>query len=91
VTPAGTLQLQVVAVVKVTVVNPPELIGALLQSPKGVEELDAADGAEFPLMFIATTVKVYAVPPVNPVKVQEVLTVFTQAGGADTEGEDVTV
>ena len=56
-----------------------------------MDELDAADDAEFPFVFIATTVKVYAVPAVNPVKVHEVLTVFTQAAGADTEGEDVTV
>jgi hypothetical protein len=62
-----------------------------LQFPKGVTEEDAEEETEFPTAFVAMTVKVYAVPGVNPVKVQDVLAVFTQPAGAETDGEDVTV
>ena len=57
----------------------------------GVSELDAVDEFEFPTELIATTVKVYAVPFVSPVNTHEVLAVFTQLDGAETDGEDETV
>jgi hypothetical protein len=40
---------------------------------------------------VATTEKVYAVPALNPVKVHDVLLVFTQFAGGVTKGEEVTV
>ena len=57
----------------------------------GVTAADAEDGLEFPLPLIATTVNVYAVPFVSPVKVQERFDVFVHPAGAETKGEDVTV
>jgi hypothetical protein len=57
----------------------------------GVTEDDAVEDDEFPIELVATTVNVYAVPFVRPVKVQEVLKVAVHPAGAVTEGEDVTV
>jgi hypothetical protein len=62
-----------------------------MQSPYGVIELEAEDADELPLTFVATTEKVYAVPALNPVKVHDVLLVFTQFAGGVTKGEEVTV
>ena len=60
------------------------------QSPNGVAELEAEEELEFPTEFIATTVKVYAVPAVKPVKVQLVEFTFVHPAGAVTNGDEVT-
>ena len=70
---------------------PPDEVGVTTQSPNGVTELEALDEFEFPTLLIATTVKVYAVPAVSPVKVHDRFVVFVHPTGAVTEGEEVTV
>jgi acyl dehydratase len=65
-------------------VGVPEVVAGIT-----VEEADDAD--EDPAAFIATTVKVYEVPFVKPVKVQEVLRVLVHPAGALTDGDEVTV
>ena len=46
--------------------------------PFGITELDAAEATLVPLALVAVTVKVYAVPLVRPVTVQEVAPVVGQ-------------
>jgi hypothetical protein len=48
----------------VTLVGAPGTVGAA-----GVTEVEADETTELPFAFVATTVKVYAVPFVNPVTV----------------------
>jgi hypothetical protein len=57
----------------------------------GVTVDDAADAAELPAAFDATTVNVYALPFVRPLNMQERFKVFTQDVGAVTAGDEVTV
>ena len=57
---------------------------------RGVTEDDAVELAELPAAFIATTAKVYAVPFVNPVKVQVRALTLVQPAGGVTAGDDVT-
>jgi hypothetical protein len=40
-------------------------------APTGVTSLDGSEAGESPTAFVATTVKVYPVPLVNPVTVQD--------------------
>jgi hypothetical protein len=50
----------------------------------GVTDVEAAEATELPTAFVATTVKVYAVPFVNPVTViGEVLPVAVMFPGLD--------
>ena len=59
-----------------------ELIMGALGIILGVIELDALDGNELPTEFVATIVKVYAVPLVNPKTVADVpLTVVVSPSG----------
>jgi hypothetical protein len=51
----------------ITPVGAPGTVGAV-----GVTAAEADEGAELPTTFVATTVKVYAVPFVNPVAVIDV-------------------
>ena len=59
--------------VKLTVACPlPDVALPIVGAPgadAGVTEFDAADAAPVPALFVAVTVKVYAVPLVNPVTV----------------------
>ena len=57
---------------------------------EGVTADEALEDAEVPIALIATTVKVYVVPLVSPVKVQLKLVVFVHPDGGVTLGEDVT-
>jgi hypothetical protein len=45
----------------------PGLLKVMVWPPLGVTAFDAADGAPGPTTLVAVTVKVYAVPLVNPV------------------------
>ena len=58
---------------------------------RGVIAADAVDGRELPASLIATTVKVYEVPLLNPEKVQVSALMLVQFAGAATDGEEVTV
>ena len=58
---------------------------------RGVIAADAVDERELPASLIATTVKVYEVPLLNPEKVQLKLVVLVQSAGAAIAGEEVTV
>ena len=58
---------------------------------EGVTADEALEDAEVPIALIATTVKVYVVPLVSPVKVHDVLDVLMQPVGAVTAGFEVTV
>lgn len=72
----------------------PAIVTTLVGAPgtvRGVTAVEGADAEEFPAAFIATTVKVYERPFVNPVYVHVKFNVFTQSTGAATDGEDVTV
>ena len=84
---AGADQLTVACEFPAVAVTPVGAPGVVL----GVTAVDAVDELEFPTELIAMTVKVYAVPLVKPVKVQERFAVLTHPTGADTEGEEVTV
>ena len=57
-----------VAVVSPAVAETPEAVPG---TPEGVTELDADEALPEPLALVAVTVKVYAVPLVRPVTVQE--------------------
>ena len=58
---------------------------------RGVMAEDGEDAGDSPAIFIAATVKVYAVPLVSPVKVQVSALMLVQSAGAATVGEEVTV
>ena len=51
---------------------PPTAVGAVMVAgtPEGVTLAEGGDGNPFPTTFVANTVKVYAVPFVNPVTVR---------------------
>ena len=57
---------------------------------RGVMDVDSTDAGELPAAFTAITVKVYAVPLLNPEKVHERFKVFVQSAGAVTAGDEVT-
>jgi hypothetical protein len=57
----------------------------------GVTEFEADEGTELPTAFVATTVKLYAVPFVNPVAVIDVPVPVQVPGPTAGAGEDVTV
>jgi hypothetical protein len=66
----GAVKLTVACVLPATavpIVGAPGTVGAT-----GVTELEADEGTELPTAFVATTVKVYGVPFVNPVAVIDV-------------------
>jgi hypothetical protein len=56
--------------------------------PVGVTAVDGADGTPVPLVLVAVTVKVYAVPLVRPLTVQVVAPVVVQVRAP---GDEVTV
>lgn len=55
----------------------------------GVTAFEAVDAGPEPLMFLAVTVKVYAVPLVSPVTVADVVVPFAVVTEIDP-GDDVT-
>ena len=70
--------------VAITLVGAPGIV-------RGVIDAEAPDEIELPAALRATTVKVYAVPFVNPEKVQLRLIVVVQSAGVVTAGIEVTV
>ena len=48
-------------------------VGGVVGATATVTEFDAADAADVPMLFVAVTVNVYAVPVVNPETVMPLL------------------
>jgi hypothetical protein len=63
------------------------MTGASGTESTGTTDSEAAEAAPVPITFLAMTVKVYAVPLVNPVIVHEVLDVVQ----VNEPGDEVTV
>jgi hypothetical protein len=86
----GTVKLTVawaLPAAAITPVGAPGTVGAV-----GVTAVEAAEGTELPTAFVATTVKVYGVPFVNPVAVIEVPVPVQVTGTPPVgAGEEVTV
>jgi ethanolamine utilization microcompartment shell protein EutL len=76
VTPATTAGAVVAVVANgpdvVVVANGPDVVVVANGVARGVTEVEATDADEVPMLLVAVTVKVYAVPLVSPVTLADV-------------------